>query len=110
MYSKILYIHIADLNSTTILTQEIEKETIPLLSFPKVDVLENDQARGLRISEIERAMRLGNGSKHKVKIVFEDAEGIKTVHTTVWGVTQNRIVLKRGDSIPVHRIHKITFY
>lgn len=92
------------------LTQEIEKETVPQLSFPLTDVINTEHGRNARIIEIDRAMRLGNNNKQKVRIVFEDKDGIKTVHTTIWGVTPYRIVLKRGDSIPVHRIHKIDFH
>jgi len=29
------------------------------------------------------------------------------VETTIWGVTDNRVILKQGVVIPVNRIHKI---
>lgn len=91
-------------------TPTIEKEAIPMLTFPLEDVLEAPKQRINRSHSIEHAMRLGNLMKHKVLISFEDEEGMKSVHTTIWGITPQRILLKRGNSIPVHRIHKISFH
>lgn len=42
-----------------------------------------------------------------MKVIFEDAEGIKMVETTVWGVTDKRLLLKRGIMIPLNRVHEI---
>ena len=58
---------------------------------------------------IERAMRLGNAYKGKVKIVFEDNEGLKAVETTIWGVTDKNILLKQTTLIPIRRVHEIRF-
>jgi hypothetical protein len=33
-----------------------------------------------------------------------DAEGVKQVETTIWGVTDSRVILKTGMGIPLHRI------
>ena len=54
-------------------------------------------------------MKLGNSKKFKVHIIFEDKEGLKKVETTIWGVTEKNIILKRGTLIPIHRIHEIKF-
>ncbi|MCB0401574.1 MAG: hypothetical protein KDD41_05785 [Flavobacteriales bacterium] len=86
------------------------KENISELKFPKNDVLLNESDRIERQKRVSRAMTLGNTSKSKVKIVFEDAEGIKTVETTIWGVTDNNVILKRTTIIPINRIHQIKFY
>jgi len=64
----------------------------------------------MRQVDIIQAMRLGNIERYKVKIIFEDTESIKMVKTTIWAVTERRIVLKRGVVIPVHRIHSIKFF
>ncbi|HXB11750.1 MAG TPA: hypothetical protein VNZ45_07175, partial [Bacteroidia bacterium] len=60
-----------------------------------------------RRSEIEKAIRLGNMFKGKVKIVFEDSEGMKMVETTVWSLTDKNVLLKNGIPLPIHRVHSI---
>lgn len=88
----------------------VAKENISELKFPKTDVLSNPADRIERQKRVNQAMTLGNTSKSKVRIVFEDAEGVKTVETTIWGVTDNNIILKRTTLIPINRIHQIKFY
>ena len=85
----------------------IEKENIRDLKFPDHDVLVSKDAIKIRNSHLERALKLGNLEHNKIKIVFEDAEGVKQVETTVWGVTDKRVILKQGVLIPIHRIHEI---
>lgn len=87
----------------------IEKEDIEGLIFPVGEVLMTPTERQALSSQLERASALGNLDKHKVHIRFEDAEGIKTVHTTIWAVTERSVLLKAGRSIPKHRIHSISF-
>jgi hypothetical protein len=85
----------------------IEKESISGLKFPDTDVLKTKDEIKLRNADLERAMKLGNLEHNKIKIVFEDSEGIKQVNTTVWGVTDKRVILKQGVVIPIHRIHEV---
>lgn len=85
----------------------IEKENIRGLKFPDNDVLSSKDEIKIRNADLERAMKLGNLEHNKIKIVFEDSEGIKQVETTVWGVTDKRVILKQGILIPIHRIHEI---
>jgi hypothetical protein len=85
----------------------VEKEAIEKLNFPKEDVLLLREQMEERRSEIEKAMRLGNMFKGKVKIVFEDSEGLKMVETTIWSLTDKNIVLKNGILLPIHRVHSI---
>jgi len=85
----------------------IEKENISGLKFPEVDVLKTEAEIKNRESELERALKLGNMEHNKIKIIFEDSEGIKQVNTTVWGVTDKRVILKQGVVIPVHRILEV---
>jgi len=88
----------------------VEKENIPQLSFPKRDVLTTELEQKERHRRIIMAMRLGNSKKYKVKIIFEDIEGLKKVETTIWGVTVKNIILKQGTLIPINRIHEIKFF
>ncbi len=61
----------------------------------------------MRLADLERALKLGNLEHNKIKIVFEDTDGVKQVETTVWGVTDKRVILKQGIMIPIHRIYEI---
>lgn len=85
----------------------IEKEEIASLKFPTTDVLDDDNEIKARISEINRALSLGNLEHSKIKIFFEDNESKKIVNTTVWAVTDKNVILKQGVMIPIHRIYKL---
>lgn len=82
----------------------IEKENISGLKFPDSEVLKTKDEIKNRFANLERALKLGNLEHNKIKIVFEDSEGLKQVNTTVWGVTDKRVILKQGVVIPIHRI------
>ena len=85
----------------------IEKENISGLKFPDTDVLTSKEEIKMRFFNLERALKLGNLEHNKIKIIFEDSEGIKQVNTTVWGVTDKRVILKQGVVIPIQRIHEV---
>ena len=85
----------------------IDKEVIPTLNFPKDEVLGDKEAISSRKNDLDRALSLGNLEHVKIKIYFEDDASKKMVETTIWGVTDNRVILKQGVVIPVNRIHKI---
>lgn len=87
--------------------QVIEKESIAALKFPSNEVLTNAELIAKRKENLEKAMSLGNLEYSKVKIIFEDETGIKQVETTVWGVTDKRVILKQDLLIPINRIHEV---
>lgn len=93
----------------TAMINDIEKESIEGLRFPNEELHLNGETRAQLRQELDRASTLGNIKKHKVRILFEDLEGKKSVITTIWGVTGKTVILKGGRSIPVHRIHSISF-
>lgn len=82
----------------------IEKENVPFLNFPKNDVLEKKHDRNQRCTSLFKAMRLGNLEREKVTILFEDDEGKKQVVTTIWGVTNKRVILKKAINLPINRV------
>ena len=84
----------------------IEKEAIVNLHFPEIDVLEEKDAINQRNSDLDRALSLGNLEHSKIKIYFEDDKSKKVVETTIWGVTDKRVILKKGVVIPINRIYK----
>ena len=87
--------------------QLIDKESVKELHFPNVDVLEEKDAIIQRMNDLDRALSLGNLEHGKIKIFFEDDISKKTIETTIWGVTDKRVILKQGVVIPVNRIYKI---
>jgi hypothetical protein len=87
--------------------QQIEKENIGNLKFPSAEVLtENDLIRE-RSYDLNRALSLGNLEHSKIRIYFEDTDSRKVVETTVWAVTDKRVILKQGVGIPISRIHSV---
>ena len=86
--------------------ETIEKENIHSLRFPNNDVLQDKDAIFQRNSDLNRAQSLGNLEHSKIRIFFEDNQSKKVVETTVWAVTDNRVVLKQGVAIPINRIFK----
>jgi uncharacterized protein (UPF0248 family) len=90
--------------------QIIQKEEIANLLFPSTEVLQSSDKINNRRLELERATTLGNAEHGKIKIIFEDKEGLKKVETTIWATTENNIVLKGGVFIPIHRIHELSVY
>lgn len=85
----------------------VEKENISELVFPKEDVLKDPEDVKKRSRDLEDALKLGNLERLKIKIIFEDSEGLKQVETTVWGVTVERIILKKGILLPIRRIREV---
>ena len=85
----------------------IEKEKISSLTFPKIEVLKNPHDIIQRESDLKRALSLGNLEHSKIKIYFEDNESKKVVDTTVWGITEVGVLLKKGVIIPINRIYKL---
>ncbi len=93
---------------TTQTFETIDKENIETLKFPNTEVLTDVDAIKERETELNRALSLGNLEHTKIKIYFEDDRSRKIVETTVWGVTDKRVILKQGVVIPIHRVHKIS--
>lgn len=88
--------------------EPIEKEMINSLKFPQNEVLTDAAQIREREVELNRALALGNLEHTKIKIYFEDENSRKLVETTVWGVTDKRVILKQGTVIPINRILKIS--
>lgn len=84
--------------------QVVEKEQIKFLSFPKEDVLSKKDEQINRFLELKRALSLGNLEREKVQIFFVDDYGLKKVETTVWGITDKAVILKKSTIIPLGRI------
>lgn len=95
------------MNATTTF-EIIEKEMIGSLKFPQDEVLQDNELIKQREADLNRALALGNLEHSKIKIYFEDDKSRRLVETTVWGVTDKRVILKQGTVIPINRVHKIS--
>lgn len=87
--------------------EQIQKEMIVNLRFPSSEVLADPEKIKERSNDLERALSLGNLEHSKIKIYFEDERSCKMVETTVWAVTDKRVILKQGVGIPIGRIHSV---
>lgn len=89
----------------TIKAQLIEKEEVPNLLFPAEPInLRTEAEQKELVSKLNRATTLGNVHHNKIKIIFQDNEGVKEVNTTIWATGDKHIVLKKGVFIPINRI------
>ncbi|MFK7899378.1 MAG: hypothetical protein AB8B61_01335 [Cyclobacteriaceae bacterium] len=88
---------------------DIEKETIDCYNFPNTDVLSEENLKKNRKRNIEKAMRLGNSLKHKVKINFNvtNKPYSVSVKTTIWAVDEHFIFLKGAKIVPIKSIESI---
>ena len=102
-----MIIHFGLLKMITADFEKIEKESIEDLRFPSNEVLITQQAINERRINLERALSLGNLEHSKIKLFFEDDTSCKMVETTIWGVTDKRVILKQGMVIPINRIHRL---
>jgi hypothetical protein len=89
-------------------TFKTTKEHLHLLKFSSEDVATSEIDRRRRSTSLIRAMRLGNLFKNKVSIYFRDSlDRLIYVRTTIWGVTQQNVILKKGTLIPIHSIERV---
>lgn len=89
--------------------QVIDKEAVTGLRFPDVEVLTDKDEIKQRALDLQRCLSLGNLEHSKIKIYFEDDTSSKVVDTTVWGLTDKRVILKQGIVIPINRVTKVKF-
>ncbi|HTA63812.1 MAG TPA: hypothetical protein VK835_15220 [Bacteroidia bacterium] len=95
--------------STQTKHQVIDKEAVAGLHFPDIDVLTDKEEIKQRAADLQRCLSLGNLEHSKIKIYFEDDTSPKVVDTTVWGLTDKRVILKQGIVIPINRVTKVKF-
>jgi len=86
-------------------TYNTTKEFLYALRFPTDDVIQSEQDKKARCFQLIRAMRLGNLFKNKVRISFRDSQDrLMKINTTIWGVTKESVILKKGVYIPIRSI------
>ncbi len=87
--------------------EKIEKEMISDLKFPESDVLKNSRQISARKSDLQRVITTSSLDNSTIKIYFEDDDSRKVVETTVWAMTDKRVILKQSIGIPINRIHSV---
>jgi len=88
----------------------IQKEQLGLFKFSPSEVLKGEWEKVYRRFTLQRAERLGNSFKGKVKIFFRTHDNeTKMVDTTIWSATDDYVSVKGGMSIPVKAILGIEF-
>ncbi len=85
----------------------VQKEEVANFHFPESEVLVKESERTQRKQSLDRAISLGNLEHQKVRIYFADDDSNKYVETTIWGLTDHEIVLKKNVVLPIHRIIKL---
>ena len=85
----------------------IAKEQVNDLRFPTEEVLKSQDDIRKRRADLERAVMLGNVEKSKVRVFFEDEVGLRYVETTIWSITDDRVILKGDGSIPLRRVVQV---
>ena len=91
--------------TNTTLSCIVQKEQIPTLQFSKNEVLNSKKKKALRAHYLNRAAQLGNLLKNKVNIYFKDSnDKLMRVHTTIWAITTDAVILKQGVIIPRNRV------
>lgn len=88
----------------------IPKEEILNYRFYTQDVLLDVKDKQMRYKDLYKGLLLGNTVKEKVKVIFETTDGTKMVETTIWGLTEGFVLLKREIFIPVPSIYRVEFH
>ena len=80
------------------------------LRFARVEVLKTVQEIISRKRELEKAVWLGNVFRNKVKLFFKANNEEKVLETTVWGLTDESVIIKGGAIIPINSIYRVNVY
>lgn len=84
--------------------QIIKKNQIKLLNFPEEDVLDFKKDQISRFYELKETFSLGSLKNEKFKIFFVDDKGLKKIETTVSGITNQAVIIKKSIIIPIKRV------
>jgi len=83
--------------------------TIPIRDIPEVTFLpieskDEQFSKEELISKLDNACSNGNNGKSKYKITFLTNNGLMRIHTTIWMVGEEFILLKENIYIPINSI------
>ena len=87
----------------------IEKEQMGNLHYPSHVSEKTGDKKSDLLNKCRKALSLGNLHKVKCTIFFYDEQGLKKVNTTIWGVSEEHIVLKGGIALNLRFVEDVTF-
>lgn len=90
-------------------SKDIDRNSIPQLEFLSKDVLVTINSRKSRQKQLQDATFIGNIEEKKVTLEFLSKSGCHFLHTTIWAVTNELVVLKEKQQIPIKSIRAIEF-
>ena len=79
----------------------IDKSELRNLQFRISPVIRNSDNNKEIGRKLHHALTLGNNEKNKCRIILDTTDGIKSVETTIWAVTDSHICLKGGVTIAI---------
>jgi len=89
--------------------KSIDRNSIPQLEFLSKDVLVSVISRKSRQKQLQDATFIGNIEEKKVTLEFFSKSGCHLIHTTIWAFTNEYVVLKEKQKIPIKSIRAIQF-
>ncbi len=89
--------------------KSIDRNSIPQLEFLSKDVLLTLDSKKSRQKQLQDATFIGNIEEKKVTLEFLSKSGFHLIHTTIWAVTNEWVVLKEKQKIPIKSIRAIKF-
>ena len=89
--------------------KSIDRNSIPQLEFLSKDVLLTLDSKKSRQKQLQDATFIGNIEEKKVTLEFLSKSGFHLIHTTILAVTNEWVVLKEKQKIPIKSIRAIKF-
>ena len=89
--------------------KSIDRNSIPQLEFLSKDVLLTLDSKKSRQKQLQDATFIGNIEEKKVTLEFLSKSGFHLIHTTIWAVTNEWVVLKEKQQIPIKSIRSVEF-
>ena len=88
----------------------IERQDLNGLHFEQVDVQPDEELRQARWKLLHKATFEGNVEERKVTIYVTAKEGHFAIHTTLWACTEDKVVFKNGEELPIRAIDAVEFH
>lgn len=91
------------------LTPHSDKSHIHKTIFPIKEVLSSYTARTKRQAKLMSAATIDVSKKAEVIITFEDEKSCMRLQTGIFALTDDKVLLNCGRSIPLHCIYDVQF-
>lgn len=88
----------------------IERQDLSGLHFEDGDVHSSEELRQARWKLLHKATFEGNIEERKVTIYVTAQEGHFAIHTTLWACTEDKVVFKNGEELPIRAIDAVEFH